>query len=240
MPSVPGQSAPIAFTARAFATASSSLPTFVFVSGSVSTQLDLSLQMPAPVGGRLLLTGSYSSFGGAGSGSIGVDVGGDGTVEFVADYLMPYAVVDVPLPVGVTTIRLACVASHGQFVQDNGGTTVTVQGQFFPNEPAIHSFDATGAGTTLRVDHPAGDTVTLSIGGLFQPPVLLAFGFQPVVVPLAPYVTQLVTLDTVFAIGSITLTLPALPSGTALYCQGLVLQPSNVLISSNSVRAIWP
>jgi hypothetical protein len=196
--------------------------------------------MPAPVGGRLLLTGSYSSFGGAGSGSIGVDVGGDGTVEFVADYLMPYAVVDVPLPVGVTTIRLACVASHGQFVQDNGGTTVTVQGQFFPNEPAIHSFDATGAGTTLRVDHPAGDTVTLSIGGLFQPPVLLAFGFQPVVVPLAPYVTQLVTLDTVFAIGSITLTLPALPSGTALYCQGLVLQPSNVLISSNSVRAIWP
>ena len=57
--------------------------------------------------------------------------------------------------------------------------------------------------------------------------------------PLLPNVTQLVTLDYVFATNTMTMNLPALPSGTALYCQGLAATASG-LFSTNSVRALWP
>ena len=36
------------------------------------------------------------------------------------------------------------------------------------------------------------------------------------------------------------LALPPLPPGTALYCQGLVVDPFGVLRSTGSVRALWP
>jgi hypothetical protein len=72
------------------------------------------------------------------------------------------------------------------------------------------------------------------------PPLVLAFGAQPVSIPLLPTVTVLVTLDWLVATGSMTLPAVPLPPGTAIYVQGLVLDATSTLRSSNSLLAYWP
>lgn len=115
----------------------------------------------------------------------------------------------------------------------------SIEVQFFPGQPAVAAFDSTGSVQSITIDHPLGDSVTLSLSALNQGNVLI-FGFQPMVQPITPTITQLVSVDTVFVLTSITLALPPLPPGTALYCQGLVIDPFGVLRSTRSVRALWP
>jgi hypothetical protein len=238
---VTGQTAPLAFSVSCQAGASYSGGGFGVVSASVAATLDVTLAAPQLTGGRLVLSGTQTNFGG-GSGSIGVDVAGDGTV----DYQVPSPqsasglAVDVLVPAGVSLIRVTLAASFSVVgAPNNGGIGLSLAAQFFPGQVVVSSFDTTGAGTNLVITRPAANTVTVALPTFLQTPVLLAFGMQPTQVPLTPFVTQLVTLDSVFAVGSMTLTLPTLPPGTELYCQGLVLQ-FGTLRSSNSVRAIWP
>ncbi|MCA3009551.1 MAG: hypothetical protein INH34_14350 [Phycisphaerales bacterium] len=209
---------------------------------NVSATLDVTLAAPQLTGGRLVLSGTQTSFGGSGGGAIGVDVAGDGLVEYQVPSPLSAAgsPVDVLVPAGVNLIRVTLSASFSVVgAPNNGGNGLSLSAQFFPGEVAVASFDTTGAGTTLGITRPNGSTVTIALPTFLQTPVLLAFGLQPTQLPLAPSVTQLVTLDSVFAVGAMTLTLPPLPSGTELYCQGLALQ-FGAFRSSNSVRAIWP
>jgi hypothetical protein len=241
-PSVAGQTALLAFSVSCQASASYSGSGFGLVSASVSATLDVTLAAPQLTGGRLVLSGTQTSFGGSGGGSIGVDVAGDGLIDYQVPSPQSAAglPVDVLVPAGVSLIRVTLAASFSVVgTPNNGGTGLTLSAQFFPGQVAVSSFDTTGAGTTLVITRPAASTVSIALPTFLQTPVLLAFGMQPTQVPLAPSVTQLVTLDSVFAVGSMTLTLPPLPPGTELYCQGLVLQ-FGTFRSSNSVRAVWP
>jgi hypothetical protein len=236
--SIAGQTAPLAFAVNCFANSSTTQQPYI--AASVSVTLDLTLHMPQTVGGRLVVTGTWGSVGVGGNNTLGLDVGGDGVVEFTNSTTNLLAMpIDVPVPSGVNLIRLTFQAGYLVISPDNGGTGLSLQAQFYPNEPAVHAFDTTGAGTMLSVDHTTGNSVTIGLSTALQTPVLLAFGFDSLVAPLAPGVTLLVTPDVIFPVGSMTLSLPPLPPGTTLFCQGLVMQ-FGAYRSSNSVRAIWP
>jgi hypothetical protein len=237
--SVAGQVAPLAFTA-ALATLTSNNGSALFTSASVQARLDLTLRAPQPSGGRLFAqVSSIGLFGG--SGTISLDVGADGVVDFASSSFSGSGSADLALqiPAGGAVVRVlysgSAAAPQGSYAQ----SSVNLAAQFLPGQPAVTAFDSTGAGQSITIAHPLGDSVSLSLSPFNQANVLV-FGLQPLVQPITPTVTQLVTVDTVFALSSITLALPPLPPGTALYCQGLVVDPFGVLRSTGSVRALWP
>lgn len=237
-PGVPSQVAPLAFTATV--QGSSQHNSTSFASTTLGAVVDLTMQTPQPVGGRLLVR--YLRTGGQ-SASIRILAGpgapGSGVIGWAQGF---WDVLDIPIPVGVVDLRLTyelVVGSSGS--SGLVSASMIVQAQFFPDEPAMHWFDWTGATESLLVSHPEGSCVTLSLPtSAGQVPIAIAIGFQPVVQPLLPTVTQLVTLDAVFFVGSLTILLPDLPSGSAVYSQGLTLSTQGLLRGSNSVRAIWP
>lgn len=175
-----------------------------------------------------------------------LDVGTDGSIEFrIAANAPNPGTVDVPIsiPANGALVRvsfraLAQIAGAPYSVS----TGVGIEARFVPGEPAIAVFDATGAGAVVGIDHPIGNnTVTLSIGTQAQTPYLMAIGGLPILVPLLPTVTILVTPDVTLAgLGSITLPLPPFPGGSAIYFQGLVIDTAGTPRSTPSVRALWP
>jgi hypothetical protein len=242
-PSVVGQVAPLAFTATTQITFQLA---HNLAQSTLNAQVDLTLHAPQPTAGRLWVRSiaglSIASLLGAG---ISIDVGADGTIEFVAQlgYGPTPGPVDIPLQIAATgtVLRLSFGASAWAYMSPIITTGVLVEAQFFPGEPAVHSFATMGAGAWIAIDHGISGVVTLSIGHANQTPLLLAFGAQPVQVQILPTVTLLVTLDAIFPVGpTITLPLPPMPPGTAIYCQGLVLDSLSTLRSTNSVRALWP
>ncbi|HEU4419136.1 MAG TPA: hypothetical protein VFT55_09370, partial [Planctomycetota bacterium] len=176
--------------------------------------------------------------------AISLDVAADGSIEFIGVMggLNP-GPVDIPIQIpaagAVVRVRFGVFAQSYQSPYITTG--VVVEAQFFPGEPAVHTFDTIGAHAWIGIDHGFGGTVTLTIGNPSHTPVLLAFGAQPVQVPILPTVTLCVTLDAIYPVGPlITLPLPPLAPGTAIYCQGLVLDSIGTPRSTNSVRALWP
>lgn len=207
---------------------------------SVEVDLDIVLVMPQLVGGRLRLEPSYTTTGVCASASIFFDVGADGAFEHLATRTNREAT-EIFIPAGVSVIRTRMIAGHYSLTgQCSAEAAMSVTARFYPGQPAVREFDATGAGTDLLVEHTPLDEVTIAMeANANQTPLLLAIGFEPLVNPVLPGVTQLVSLDAILAVPSLTLELPPLPPGTELFCQGLVIQ-AGTLRSSNSVRAIWP
>ncbi len=238
-PNVSGQTAPLAFTAATTVVAVSQ-STSVPSSAGVNAQLDLSLRAPQPLSGRLVVQWSVAgSFGG--SARINLDVDADGTVDFAASSFGGSGTLDLPLqiPLAGAVVRVIYTASASASQGSYSTGTASVAVQFFPNQPDIRVFDTTGAGQSIGINHPIGDSVTLSLNTSNQMNVL-CFGFQPMVNPLLPTVTQLISIDAYFVASSVTMTLPPLPPGTALYSQGLVIDWLGNLRSTSSVRALWP
>ena len=242
LPSVPVQNAPLAF--RLYATAHPSLSGGATLSwASVDAQLDLALTAPQPVAGRLALRFQPT---GPGLRTLTLDVGADGSTEFVAPFASTgpagFATVDLPLtiPVAGTVIRATLHAAgslqYGQF-PTSMNAVLDLQAEFFPGQPALHQFDTAGASATLATTHLPDNTATLALGSPTQPlPGWLVFGFQPTLASWSPTVTQLVTADSIIAVNSMSLLLPDLPPGTALFAQGLAILPGNVLATTDSVR----
>ncbi|MGB3969157.1 MAG: hypothetical protein WBO45_20655 [Planctomycetota bacterium] len=213
-----------------------------WVSASVTAVLDFLLMPVPPVAGigSLRIQAGGSANMPSTAPVMQLDIGADGSVEATASTsgtTVTSLIVNVPAT-GLV-VRVQWQAGLALLVQDNQGMGASLQVQYFPGQPAVGSFSTVGASSVLAVNQGM-NTVTLSMGGGGHAPLVMAFGFQPVVVPLLPTVTQLVSLDSVFAIGSITLSLPVLPSGAALYAQGLVADTWGTLRSTNSVRALWP
>jgi hypothetical protein len=242
-PSVGGQVAPLAFTVSA--TAGAQVGPGAVAGSALAATIDLLLNAPQPVAGRLVvrMLGTAPT---QPADFLDLDVGADGSIEFrIATGASNPGTVDVPLSIPATgaVVRVA----FRVFAQVAGApyslsTGVALEARFVPGEPAIAVFDTTGAGAAVGIDHPIGSNiVTLSIGTPAQTPYLMAIGALPILVPLLPTVTVLVTPDvTLTGLGSITLPLPPFPGGTALYFQGLVIDTAGTPRSTPSVRALWP
>lgn len=248
--------APVGFEAIAHGAAAASWPAGPN-QGSSRMQMDADLVLmlvpPQPVGGRLVLRwrGVNVDFPVA---RIDVDIGDDGTIDLAASsqwfaWTDPWRSFELPLTIGANglpiRLRYRCdiVAAALGSSADHNATTMTVTCQFFPHQAVIGSFDDTDATASLWSSHWLDDTASLSLRHQGQPvPGLIAFGAQPLVVPVPglPFVTQLVQIDT-FVIGTdLAFLMPQLPPGTAIFAQGLAIDPAGELRSSNSVRALWP
>lgn len=239
-----GQATPLVFTLSATASAQVGGPGTVAFSAS-SAVIDLTLNAPQPVAGRLIvrMVGAAPT---QPADYLDLDVGADGSIEFrIAANVPNPGTVDVPLsiPANGALVRVSFRAfAQVAAAPYSVSTGVGIEARFVPGEPAIAVFDATGAGAVVGIDHPIGsNTVTLSIGTPAQTPYLMAIGALPILVPLLPTVTVLVTPDVTLAgLGSITLPLPPFPGGFAIYFQGLVIDTVGTPRSTPSVRALWP
>jgi len=231
-PSVAGQVAPLAFAASCtWANTMPGGPSVV----SLNADLDLTLQAPQPTGGRLRLRTSPNQVLDGTTHTLDVDLGADGIVDYHA---LSQQQVDLPLQIpanGVVvrlSLRIVAVTYGGPL---SGALGVTAE--FFPGEPLLQVFSTMGAGTVLSWQQTPGQA-TLTLDPTTTP-LLMAFGAQQVWVPLFPTVTLLVMPDVLLATGSVTLP-AAVPPGTSIFAQGLVLDATNTLRSSNSVRVFWP
>ncbi|MCU0865523.1 MAG: hypothetical protein MUC36_17195 [Planctomycetes bacterium] len=219
----------------------------------LAAALRITLQAPAPTAGRLVIEylGVDSDVGNA---RIDVDLGDDGTIELVADNqtfqgLGNWRLFNAPLQIGAggTPIRLLLTTQNGVGAlganSQQHGASITVRGHFLPFEPTVRPFDQTGAVLTLVARQSLANVVTLQA---FAPnlvmPTVFVFGTVPLVasIPGLPTVTQLVGIDAWVVADYLTVPLPALPQGAAIYCQALGITSSGTLRSSNSVAAIWP
>ncbi|HEX6813653.1 MAG TPA: hypothetical protein VF384_18685 [Planctomycetota bacterium] len=243
-PSVSGLAAPLAFTASS--TCSSQVPiTSVATTASGNAQIDLTLRAPSPVAGllwvRVIAPGTPQSLS---SSTIGLDLMADGSVEVSAQLGASSDPVVLPLqiPASGAVVRLSYNAqSTAPGVSQYVNLHRTIEALFIPNAPVVTPFATTGTGAAMTISHAFPGTVTLTIGPPPFTPALIVFGATPLNVPLLPTVTILVSPDILIAnVGSITLPLPPLPSGTAIYAQGLVIDTAAVPRSTNSVRALWP
>ena len=228
-PSVPFQVAPLAFAASC-TWASTAI---VGVVAGMNADLDLTLQAPQPTGGWLRLRTWPNQVAYVTAHIVDVDLGADGIVDYHANGQQQ---ADLPLqiPANGVVVRLS-LRLHAMYYNLMSGA-LGVTAEFFP-EPTLSVFDTMGAGTALTWQQTPGQT-TLTLDPTTTP-LLMAFGAQPVSIPLFPTVTLLVTPDVLLATGSVTL--PAtVPPGTSIYAQGLVLDATNTLRSSNSVRVFWP
>lgn len=248
--------APVGFEAISHGAAAASWPPGPN-QGSSRMQMDaaivLTLVPPQPVGGRLVLRWLGRNID-VPVAMIDVDVGDDGTIELAAtsqgfSYSDPWRSLELPLTIGANglpiRLRYRCdiVAAAWGSSAAHDFTTMTVTGQFFPQQAAIEPFDDTGATASLWSSHGLDDTASLSLRYQYQPvPGLIAFGTQPLVAPVPglPFVTQLVLIDTFVIAGDLAFLMPQLPPGTAIFAQGLVVDPTGTPRSSNSVRALWP
>jgi hypothetical protein len=238
-PNPPQHQGPLAFSAT---------ETFMFISqggayaanptATLDAVLDLTLHAPQPTSGRLHVRRG-DSFA---PGSIALDLGADGGIDFLANgpAFGTYEL-DLPLriPAGGQVIRLHYQLNLPSLGLQSPPLTLSIAADFYPGEIILGTYDTTGMGTFLSAWQTPG-SVSLQLGNPNQTPLLLAFGAQPTNIPLLPTVTQLVSLDAIYATGAMSLPLPQLPSGTTIFCQGLSLDASNTLLSSNSIRALWP
>lgn len=257
LPSVAGSTQPLAFSVEQRGSAQADYgPTNPYLAyATLAAQLDLTLQAPQPTSGRLLVryraTNAPTASGG-GSGSLTLDIGADAVVDFTATLagaangLLETVDLPVQIPAGGQVLRVAysftvsSLSSSG-FAVPTSSASMTIEAEFFPDQPALQTFDTTAAGAQLVTQHSTNNAVSLAIGSLSLPqPGWLIFGFQPTLVVWAPTITQLVTADTILAVSAMTIVPPVLPPGTALYVQGLAILPGNALATTNSVRCLWP
>ncbi|MFY9341520.1 MAG: hypothetical protein WAT39_03460 [Planctomycetota bacterium] len=241
------QASPAPYAAVAFtATTSSSAtwPSWYFDYGAstarLASTLNFTLHAPQPARGRLWIRrlGVLPSQAG---NQVTVDVGADGVVELSAQSPGP---VEVPLVIGGSgaVVRVVSqVFNHASVLTPLQVTTnFGVEVQFFPDQPAVQTFANTGAGGLLSFVHAFDNTLTLTNGYVWQTPVLMVIGAQPVNIPVMPGVTLLVSLDMICYGSPIIVVPPQLPPGTALYVQGLVVDAGSVPRSTNSLRVLWP
>lgn len=234
--SVPGQVGPVAASVRMRCTANGSYNYSSMATMDVT--LDLLFTAPSPSSGRLLLESLPLGVGG---GIASLDVDADGTIDWSVSLPASSAAVDLPftIPAAGRVVRV-----HGNLgamgMQFFGGLgDITLQLEFLPGQPVVAPFAPGNA--TLAFDHSPTDLLTLTLPSyLGITPLLIVLGSAPTQVPILPQVTQLVTLDVVVAAPSLTFALPPLPPGTAVYAQGLVIVPPGDLVSTGSLRMLWP
>lgn len=225
--------------------ASASNPAAGLASAGMDVVLLVRFASAVPVAGRLHLQGSGGAYPPGSTNSVSeVDVGNDGTIDFTYSISSGPASIFVPvvLHAGTLDVRVQLRASAGVALLAQSETMLkAITATLVPSVPTISNFDWTGAGASLAWSVPSLNQLTLTTAVASQTPLLLVFGSQPVVVPLFPGVTQLVgAIDAVFATGTMSLQLPLLPAGTALYVQGLVLDGAGAMVTTQSVRALWP
>ena len=224
-------------------------PFSVATGTSMDAAARVTLTAPNTVGGRLALryTGSISDFG---HSDIDVDLGADGTIDLAVsagvfpsgtwrDIEFPAVLSGAPYVIDLHFSH-SCGTSSVNSQFSGHGATAQIEAQFFPGQPAVQLFDVTGAGAGISAQHALDNSVFLATGGPPQLASVLVFGQQPTSVTITPLLTQLVTIDAVVFDSSVTLPLPLLPPGSALYCQGLVVDTGGVLRSTPSIRAVWP
>lgn len=224
-------------------------PFSVTAGTSMVATVRMSLTAPNQVGGRLFLryTGSIADLGAA---EIGVDVGADGTIEHVVDAATfltgEWREREFPVVLGPTPLQIDLHLNHfcgtssvnSQFSGHSAMAQMEVQ--FFPGQPAVEWFDATGAQAGIVWQHAPDDTVTVGVATPGLAGGVIVIGAQPTSASITPWVTQLVTIDAVVFQSSMTVSMPTLPPGSALYCQGLAWDGGGILRSTPSLRALWP
>lgn len=220
---------------------------------SSAATLLVMLQAPAPTSGRLVI--DYDGFeNDLGQAQVGVDIGDDGTIDLAshsnlfpkgvswltADWSAHISTAGLPIRLHITSWSGVGVWG-GQWTAHGAG--MTLRCQFLPGQPIVDYFDTTGASAQLMRSHSTANVVTLDswTPGAVLPSVFV-FGTQSMVAPVPglPTVTQLVSIDAIAVANQLTLPMPALPPGTVLYCQGLVVDSAGTLRSTNSLRATWP
>jgi len=235
-PSVPGQVAPLAFAASCTWGCGMNV-LFGVATASLQADIDLLLQAPQATSGRLRLHVSPNQPSPLqATHTVDVDVGADGIVDYRASTQQADLALQIPANGVVVRVSLRIAALVGS---GTGFGSLGVTAEFFPGEPVLSVFDTTGAGASLTWQQTPGQ-MALTLGEPTTTPLLMAFGTQPLSIPVLPTVTVLVTLDVLLATGSVTLPAVSLPPGSAFYVQGLVLDATNTLRSSNSVRLYWP
>lgn len=210
----------------------------------------LHLDSPGPQAGRLWLSANYNCDQAPYSQAIlDIDVGADGTIDFhsvgASGSLLTDFVSELPLAIPVAGIdlrvRLTGLSSSGYWGFYNFTFAhLSFSARFFPNQSVVAPFAFPQSFVGLLFSHDANDLVTLSLTNPW--PSLIAFGAQPMNFPVPgfPTLTQLVSIDAVAFANSVTLPMPALPHGSALYAQGLAVGPTGTLQCSHSIRAYWP
>ena len=254
-PSVPGQIAPLGF--RMTSGGSTSIQSAIPFSGQgVSVQADATLLLhitaPAAAAGRLFFRSQYHySDLASPQARVSVDLGADGSWEVLNyqgftpgpqtgghEWSIPCSIPAAGLPV---SLHLSNQTSCGFWLNPIiAVSTMVVDAQFFPDQPVVSQFQCAVGAFALEHRHSEDNHVTISMSSPFTG--LLVFGAQPLNVPAPgiPNVTQLVSIDAVVFASSVTLPLPFLPHGSALYAQGLAVEASGTLRSSCSIRADWP
>jgi hypothetical protein len=241
-PSVAGSLAPLAFTARVASCFQGAVA--VYGGGNLTATLDLALTVPNQAIGRLLVQFTATSpldplY--APLNSIKLDVGANGSIEVMASPTGSPGSATLPMVIPATgaLIRLQFATFLPPSLVGSLGNDVHLTAQFVLDPVQVAPFDTTGAGSVLTISQFQPTSVTLHVGNPGETPLLLAFGAAPLQMPVLPTITLLVTLDALYPIGVMTLPLPPLPPGTAIYAQGLVLDAGGVPRSTNSIRALW-
>jgi hypothetical protein len=251
-PNVGNQQAPLAFTVQgvANATTTPTSPAWHMTAASMDLDLTATLFAPQPCSGRLYLVfqGAVHNFG---DSRVDVDIGADGTFELQTQAWMlghtwsPLRLLEYPVAIGASgcplRIRCHCDASSTAATGWNtDSASMTVEAQFFPGQAVVQAFDATGATVALHAVHAPNDAVTL-LGpqGLTS---VFVLGTQSMrsPVPFLPHLMQLVTVDAFTIADLLTVQMPPMAAGTALYCQAFAVDSGGQWHGSNSLRALWP
>lgn len=231
----------------------------------INATFRLTFSTPTPFTGALRLQSSqyytWYSFGlgttiesASGSATTRIDIGADGTIEheFVAGVGVNVGAIELPVAFQSTLVvdvvvqltqSASASSSPWASASASGSADMTLTGELNDDYFVVQEHATTGATSYLGFDHGFSGNLDLELKS--QPSSattmsgLFAIGLQPVVIPLLPTVTQLVTLDAIAMGGHANATLPPLPSGTTLYVQGFGVDAIGDLTSTRSLRVLW-
>lgn len=245
-----GQAAATGFRVYSEAIAAASGMNNPTAQSTMTAPIRLTITSPQPASGRLALRYSGQASGSA-AANINVDLGGDGSVDFKAlsnTFGANPAPRLIEFPVTMTSSFSIDLSFYNQATCSVAGAgssvalaTMVIEAQFFPNQPAVQTYDQSGATAELHATHHPDDSLELHLEyESLQPPGVLTFGLQPTNVPLLPTATQLVQTGLLSSGNNLLVQLPQLPAGTAVFCQGFVVAAGGTLRSSPSLRVLWP
>ena len=239
-PAVAAAVGPVAFEIVSTSTVSaSSGPGPAYAVGTATVDFLLTGPGPGSHSGVLVLEGMGAAL--TSTAGYSVDVNADGTQElsgFDTDAFVPVTIPPAGLLVRAIVSTTAGLPFGGVF---SGTGTARIQGEFFPGHTVVDRYDSFLTLVSLDATPLGNDRWALNVSSpvVNATPLVTVFGFQPMHLPLAPGLMQLVTVDTVLLGGSFVLDLPLLPPGFELFAQGVVVDANGAWLSSNSVRASW-
>jgi len=249
-PSFSGQVAATGFRIYTEAVAVASGTSSSSAQTTMTAPVRLTLMSPVPVSGRLALR-YFGQTSGASAANINVDLGGDGSVDFkalsnsFASSSTP-RFIEFPVTMAPSLSIDLSVANQASTAMPGAGSSVAIasmviEAQFFPGQPAVQTYDLSGATAELLATHHPDDTLDLRLEyESLQPPGVIIFGLQPTSVPLLQTATQLVQTGFVAPGNNLLVALPQLPPGTTVFCQGFIVDGTAALRSSPSLRVLWP